>query len=321
MADYLNPILLLNSNIHWIKSDPIVKGFFFELLSFSCNPENKGTIDNDDDFLRKLLKIPLPWTIRDVNTKVEDPTLDFLNKSFSTEGISQVMLDTLRETFNDKTSDNPFLIKISYEQWADYLWINIWKPQLMSLWEIVDQKVTRKHQDLKPFVGKLWNETAFLLSLGKIPLQDSTVKVKKVVKNKKEELPNINSVDFIFDYGDLGYNGMAWLHGETDNFEDLSKNLKVWRTPPTIAESNSIWEVGTSLLANSPQDYVAAKRFLGKMVKEYGSQLVAKAVAEMVTKQNFPTDKFSFMIGILKREKEGRPEVVKARNARAKLAL
>lgn len=322
MNDFLNPILLLNLNNYWIKCDPVVKGFYFTLLSFCANSELKGTIDNDDETLRKLLNIPLPWSIREVNLSQDEAILKFLETNFSENNISQVMLDSLKEVFYEKSSGNLDTLRLSHEQWTNYLWINVWKPQLLTLWEVVDNKVTRKHQDLKPFTGKLWNETAYLLSQGKIPMQTANVSQnKKITKNKKENLPQINNIDCIFDYDDIGYNGIAWLHGDTENYEDLSKILKIWRTPATVQENNSIWDVGVALLSNSPQNYKSTRGLLGKLVQQYGSQLVAKAVAEMATKPNLPTDKISFLMGILKREVDGPAHVRKEREKRAKLVL
>lgn len=328
---YINPLFSVNQHPDWFKTDNTVKGFHFHLLSLSANTQDNGTIPEDDESLRKILNIPIPWAIKKLDVDKQDPVLDFLCKNFDNNHISSVMLDTIQTIFNGNKNDleGDFSLRISHEEWTNYLWIYVWKPQLLKFWTPVDSKLTRKYSELKGKENKLWNETSYLLSKGFDPstinnnISVNNSKKPPNRKTKKIELPDIQEVNSILEYSDLGYNGIAWLHSDTTNFRDLSKNLKTWRKPIPLKQTQDMWEVGTKLLCNSPQDVVKARSFLGKLIAQHGDKVVAKAVAELATQSQHKSsfNKQALLIGIIKRETEGTPAEIKARAARSKLAL
>lgn len=326
---YINPLLLMNQDSEWINADPIVKGFHFQLLSISANDTNKGTITANDETLRKILNIPIPWAIKPLEHQKNDPVIDFLQKTFDGQHLSSVMLDMIKAIFSGERADfeGNLSLRISHEEWTNYLWIYVWKPQLLKFWTPVDSKVTRKYPDLKDFKDLLWNETAHILSKGfdinQISQTANPVKKSANKKAKKEELPDIAETPYITTVDDLGYNGIAWLHGDTTNYRDLSKNLRAWRKPIPVNETQDMWEVGVRLLSQNPQDLGKSRKLLGKLISQHGDKVVAKAVAELATQTQYKStfNRQALLIGIIKRETEGTPAEIKAREARAKLTL
>lgn len=323
-------LLELNSDINWICSDPIVKGFFFQLLILSKD----GLVTNKDNELRKIFNLPVKWSKKQKENISIDDKKDYLNKIFNeNSNISSIMLEGLESIFNDDTIDNKEeKSRYSYEQWVDYLWTNKWKPQLLMLWHEITPELISKYDFLKNKKNFLFNEIAYKLSLENNENlshtvvnspKETVVKINKKVSRKKiPDLRPIMDVEDLFIFNDIDAYANLWLTGSNDVFEDEVRVLRLWRIPVSVNTRKSMWEVGVSILTNGVvSEQSKARAFIGKMRNKYGEVALANAISTLSLRANLPQNRYAFLTTLLTNMEEGTPEERKAREQRANLAL
>lgn len=306
----------LGNNSDWSLLDPTEKGYYIDLLVYASHPKNLGCIPSDDEKLRNILKIPLPFY--NILEEEKNP-LAYYFKGFEEYNISQVMLDSIKNIWSQNNTDEEKIkSRFSYEQWIDYFWVTKWKNNILQNWLIVDDKLIKKHSSLKDFKGFLWNETAFFISSDNLKNNfQQKNKNTKIVKKKTVDLPDLFSSELVFSDGDIGIDGIVWLNNDIKNLLDVSQTLKAWREPATEAQKNHIWDVGVSLLSgNNESKKSQARSIIAKQVKKYGNAPVSKAIGELASKNNLPSEPLALFLAILKRENEGTREEIKAREKR-----
>lgn len=307
----------LGNNNDWSILDPTEKGYYIELMIYASHPKNLGCIPSEDEKLRHILHIPLPFY--NILEEEHDPVAYYF-KGFNKYNINQTMLESLKHIWKkDHSEYDKMQSRFSYEQWIDFFWTTQWKQNILKNWTVVDEKLIKKHSSLKDMAGFLWSETAFKIATDNLATPAVKAKTTKIANKKKNtpDLPELFSSELIFTNNDIGIDGIVWLNNDIKNLLDLSQTLKSWREPATETQKTHIWEVGVSLLSGNNESKIGqARSIIAKQVKKYGNAAVSKAIGELASKNNIPSEPIALFLAILKHDNEGSKEEIKARQKR-----
>mgnify|MGYP000941322398 CR=1 FL=1 len=258
-------------------------------LMAMCDDNQLSTLAPEDDFWRNCLNIPSKRTVNDA-----------LKQSVRARGV-----------------------KVNHE--LDLAWNDVWKPQLLTWFVLIDDDFVEKKPSYRPALGRYWyplltNEPQEAKSgvsksrkrnkkeTAEAPeqtLQKPSASGKKVGRSKKHEgVP----VDPSWDYPLIRYS--------------QSSLRKCWDIPVSRPDRLLIWNEAVLLLSDgTTKQEQTARQFVGKLIKDFGEAKVAAAVATLLVRTPKPADPKSFLRKQLKNATEGSESVQAARAQRAKVPL
>lgn len=352
----VTPLHAWGSDPSWLAMDASARGFHAQLMLVAVRQKPAGYLPDDDALWRRWLGLPPSWPARTDDGPSQDGGTDAMGKALRRffeepsrkgHGLAEGMLDALRTVWAPSANgtDDAALARGAYERWVDHLWITRWKPMVLTAWQRIDSDVVRLHPVLEGKEGGFWSPLAaalagmhlsapsaahapvapppFVESLTQKSVGGKAVKTGKARSGKSIEdpLPSPMQAPGVLGHGDVGALGMWWLNADTSPWRDLSKVVRHWRAPLSSERRRSLWDVGVACLAVDLADEKQARTFLGKLIRQYGEETVAKAVAELSMRALPPADGYSFLQGILRRETEGSEAEQKARHQRSRVAL
>ena len=329
------PLKDWNSLPEWKAMDPTLKGFFSQLLLIASFNKPVGYIPDDDKMWRKWLGIPNKTfdeqDYEDFNVNQND-VAKTIKKYFDSDtsksvGISSAMLDALESIWDE---DDSFFKKrnarLSYDSWINYLWIYQWKPALENCLVKIDVKLRIQFEEFEGYEGYFFPLAYSMANIGKevAVIHKNKEPAKKNTRKKGKKvslpLPNILEVE-AFTMDDIGHDGLLWLNNDNSPLTDLNKVLRLWRTPISPQKRKNIWEIGVSCLESSPSNYGKARAFLGKMIKKFSEEKVARTVAELARRPSMGLDPYALFTTIINSYEQGTLKEQKARAERATVAL
>lgn len=350
----VTPLHAWGSDPSWLAMDASARGFHAQLMLVAVRQKPAGYLPDDDVLWRRWLGLPPAWPATSGGVSAQDGGTDAMGKALRRffdepsrkgHGLAEGMLDALRTVWapsNDGAADAA-LARGAYERWIDHLWTTRWKPMVLTAWQRVDADLIQAYPTLAGKEGGFWSPLAAALMGTSAPAPDvahtpvapppfvePTAKTSgKAVRAGKaraskvldDPLPSPMQTPGVLGHGDVGPLGAWWLSADTSSWRDLSKVVRHWRAPLSSERRRSLWDVGVSCLAVDLADQKQARTFLGKLIRQYGEETVAKAVAELSMRALPPADGYSFLQGILRRETEGSEAEQKARHQRARVAL
>lgn len=329
------PLKDWNSLPEWKAMDPTLKGFFSQLLLVASFNKPAGYIPDDDKLWRKWLGIPSKtFDEQDYNNfEVEKSEVaKTIKKYFDTDnskniGISSAMLEALESIWDeDESLPNKKKARLSYDSWINYLWCYQWKPALEKCLVKIDVKLRIQFEEFEGYEGFFFPLAYSMANIGKevSVMHKAQEKPKKNTRKKGKKtslpLPNILEVEALT-MDDIGYDGLLWLNADNSPLTDLTKVLRVWRTPISSQKRKNIWDIGVACLENSPSNYGKARAFLGKMIKKFSEEKVSRTVAEMARKPSMGLDPYALFTTIINSYEYGTLKEQKARAERTTVSL
>lgn len=330
------PLKDWNSNPEWKSMDPTLKGFFSQLLLVASFNKPAGYLPDDDKLWRKWLNLPVKtfddndYDKFDVNQSDVAKTIKkyFDENTTKNIGISSSMLEALESIWDedDTSQSKKRNARISYDSWINYLWIYQWKPALEKCFVKIDVKLRIQFEEFEGYEGFFFPLAYSMSNIGKGIKVEKTEQIKKPQKTRKKgaktslALPNILEIE-AFTRDDIGYDGILWLNNDNTSLSDFSKVIKAWRTPLSSDKRKNIWDIGVSCLEDSPSNYPKARRFLGKMIKDFSEEKVARTVAEMARSPTMALQPYAIFRTIINGYDKGTIGEQKARASRVTVAL
>lgn len=270
----------------WLSLSWEVRGMALHLMAMG-DEDQRGTLAPEDDFWRNCLNIPSRHIVQ-----------QGLQQSISARGTKMV-----HET--------------------DLVWKEVWKPQLLRWFVYIDDHFLQTRPQYQNQKGRYWHP---LLDWG----QDVAPKPKKSKKTKDlslssetKDLPSETKTQVKTQAKSRAKAGAfkdpVWDYPTIRFSEPVIK--RCWEVPLAQEARVALWEDAVGLLTGSGDNEQGARQFLGKMIKEYGEQKVAKAVAGLMVRPVKPADCKAFLRKQLKSDTEGSVAVQKAREQRVKVPL
>lgn len=294
----------------WMAMDPASRGLHTQLMLVAARRRPLGTLPDDDLKLRKWLGIPV------------NPTPKTRKPKPSTDGeLGSILHGLLESGGGPEKETDPAALTI-------WLWENLWKPSILSSWQKVDTSLVEQYPHTAKELGGWFHPIAYAMADGaSAPMAPSvevaTKKIKKTNKKPAKSTPIIwgEQLDLT---GHAANQGLEVGEFGLENLMDTKKVLARWRPEMADESRKSMWEVGVDCLVGTAASYnekAKARSILGKHIKQYGEEAVAKAVGVMAMRSVPPADSISFLQGLLKQETEGSTAERSAREKRASLCL
>lgn len=259
-----------------------VRGMALQLMAMA-DVEQGNTLAPEDAFWRNCLNIPSKISLE-----------QGLRKSVSARGA-----------------------KVMHEM--DIVWEEVWKKELLRWFILIDEKVVANKPHLSDFVGRYtWpfvEEDLALQAPSQKPVKkraktsnQTTSKKSSATVFKKSASKQSPFVDPSYDYPLVRFTPAALK--------------RCWEVPIAQGQRADLWSEGVAFLSKGdPQEEKSARQFIGKLIKDFGEQKVAVAVAQLMVRPVRPADCKSFLRKQLKNATEGSDAVQRARQQRIKVPL
>lgn len=287
--------------------DHASRGLHTQLILMAARRKPLGTLPDDDVKLRKWLGIPASPTAKAKKTKP------------STDGeIGSILHGLLENGGSPEKDTDPQSLTI-------WLWETLWKPSILSSWEKVDEALVERYPHTAKEMGGWFHPIAYAMAEG-VAAPAQTINQSSTKKTTKK---SVKSAPIIWDKqldstGHVANQGLEVSEFGLENLMDAKKVLARWRPEMADESRKNMWEVGVDCLVGAAANYnekAKARSILGKHIKQYGEEAVAKAVGAMAMRSVPPADAISFLQGLLKQETEGSSAERAAREKRASLCL
>ena len=299
----------------WLAMDATARGFHVQLLLLAARRRPAGTLPDDDLLWRRYLG--LPTKIKPVKTT----QTSMWAKTVSETGLPDIFLSTLRQLME---SDTKVPVPCDPDDLALWLWQYRWKPMVLAGWEKIDAGMVEIDYRLAGVEG------GWLSRLSKT-LSKDTVENAIQTANPTTRKPGLSARmdathwgNQVAQSGDAANAGLLHLTTELGVLRNVDSVLAKWRAETTQETRQTLWDVGVGCLAGTTSTSTQqrnARSILGKHIKQYGEEVVAKAVARMAMRTMPPADAVSFLQGLLKQETEGSVAEQNARKKRSSLCL
>ena len=317
----------LAGSLKWQTMDPIVRGYYTQIILMAAQQKPIGYVPNSDKILRKWLSIPLPTkrNSKNSNTNIIKELL-VLHPTITPTMICA--LQYLHENDIELSDD----IQVGIHDWNEYLWNEHWKPQLFAALQIIDDPFIAQHPSFK-------NKTGFAVpilvqSLMNISLNPSSALglnsssllnnfSDKTTKKRAPKTPISALLEGtpVFRLGDISLIGCAFLNYDAPMTRDIVAVQRFWTQAIPNEKRSDIWKFGVSILASDFSEEKQARSFLARMMTQHGEANVARAVAEISTRTVPPVERYSYFTNLLKTYVFGSKAEQKAREQRASVAL
>ena len=296
--------------------DATARGFHAQLLLLAARRKPAGTLPDDDLLWRKWLGLPVK-----VSPLKETQLSKAWMKACSEQGMPGVLLGAMQQLIETDTAADT----VEPDTLADWLWVHRWKPMVLSAWERIDEDRIHADPRLAPVAGGWFNPIALSMAAGSAP--EATLAppaTKKTRKGAKQAPPPASWAQQLDATGEAANGGLSYLDGTSVNLHDPKVVLARWRPEVDTNSRKGMWEMGVSCLVGanaSETEKAKARSVLGKHIKNYGEEAVAKAVGQMAVRAVAPADAIAFLLGLLRQAEEGSSAQQAARNKRANLNL
>lgn len=154
------------------------------------------------------------------------------------------------------------------------------KPQIFSAWKKTTLNINGVERSY-------WMQPGILKTVEQVSVDKDKTPVKKTRARKKPEMV-IENPDF------EGFDLTILL--------DEKPTTTILHETVTQEERGTIWSLGIKLLQKQGESDAQVRRFIGKIIKKYGEQEVAKAIANMSLKAIAPAEAQSYLVGILNKQ-------------------
>lgn len=303
----------------WLAMDATARGFHAQLLLLAARRKPAGTLPDDDLIWRKWLGLPIK-TARIKEAQLPKAWM----RVCGDQGMPGVLLGAMAQIMEGSGTPEAFEPDIL----TDWLWQTRWKPMILASWERVDEQRVADDASLKPALGGWTHPLAIAMARGVVnSVEASTItpQAKPGRKPKKTSVPPPADWETQLDVnGEAANGGLRHLDLSVDDLRDPKTVLAKWRPDIDSESRKSMWEMGVDCLVGvkaSSAEKGKARGILGKYIKQYGEEAVAKAVGQMAVRSVPPADAISFLQGVLRQAEEGSPAQQAARQKRASLNL
>lgn len=317
MTSLIAPLWL--SDPSWLAMDATARGFHTQLLLLAARRKPAGTLPDDDLLWRKWLGLP----IKIASVKEAQLPKAWL-KACGDQGMPGVLLDAMSHIIEGHSAPG----SMEPDVLMDWLWTTRWKPMILAAWERVDETRVGADPRLNTALGGWIHPLAVAMARGngaEMETLQATAASKPTRKPKKGALPPPSSWDTQLDvHGEAANAGLRHLDLSVEDLRDPKTVLAKWRPDIDSDSRKSMWEMGVDCLVGvkaSSAEKGKARGILGKYIKQYGEEAVAKAVGQMAVRSVPPADAISFLQGVLRQADEGSPAQQAARQKRASLNL
>lgn len=311
----------------WLGMDPTARGFQAQLLLLAAQQKkHPGCLPDKDLQWRKWLGLPL---------KTPDSETPALPKQWAKAFSGTIFPDALVHlTQAQVEGEEPDIF--SMEQVLSWLWENRWKPSILISWQKIDLQMIADHPEWEGLEGYWFHPLALKMAMPDpviLTHSDLSLKTKKGKASSKTEKTTPRKKTVI----PMGqWHAQIDLNAEAANegLMQLDADYDVWRDPDLVMSKwfadidqetrKSLWDVGVSCLVGphpTPKEERNARQIIGKHIKQYGEEKVAKAISSMSLRPIPPADAVAFLKGLLRVEDEGSEAEQKARSRRATVAL
>ena len=197
----------------------------------------------------------------------------------------------------------------------DVAWTEVWKEELLRWFIEIDEEFLKNRPQYAAHKGRFWYPL----------LDDINEEQKAQVPAKKKPKQTASGVKGLAKKS-RGAKTTATPVSDWDfpNIRYTSNVFKsCWDVPLNSETRTSLWNNAMGVLAPGADTggQASARQFLGKLIKEFGEQNVASAVAQLMVRPVKPADPKSFLHKQLKNSAEGSPAVQRARAQRVKVPL
>jgi hypothetical protein len=311
MNTSLAPLWL--SDPAWLAMDATSRGLHAQLLLVAARRKPAGSLPDDDIQIRKWLGLP---TKKTANTPAQ--TKKAWDKLLPHE-VSTLLAGVLSNPKAAQQGEDPDLL-------SSWLWEHQWKPIVMAAWQPIDQDLIEQLPHLSKQEGGWYHPLAHGMadSAGVLVGHTATAPAKPKSARKKTNASSLHWGEQLDITGQAANQGLEQGGFQLDALMDQTQVLSRWRPEMGEASRKSMWDVGIDCLAGvgaSDLEKTKARGILGKHIKQYGEEAVAKAVGSMAMRSIPPADAVAFLQGMLRQETEGSTAERAAREKRANLCL
>jgi hypothetical protein len=155
------------------------------------------------------------------------------------------------------------------------------KPQIFQAWkkEVVNENGLLREYWYQPGILKTTEQK----------LQNAEPVAKKTRAKKKKLIENFE--------GNPEYDGF-----DLKLLLDAKPTTTILHETANAEQKSTIWNLGVQLVKRSNDSEATARRFIGKLIKQYGDKTVAEAIAQLSVKSVQPADPHSYLTGILNKQ-------------------
>ena len=298
----------------WLAMDATSRGMHAQLLLVAARRKPAGSLPDDDVQIRRWLGLP---TKKAATSPAQ--TKKAWDKLLPHE-ISTLLAGVLSNSQSIHSGEDPDLLTL-------WLWENHWKPVVMGAWQRIDEDLIEQFPHLAKQEGGWYQPIAHSLadaSAFAAPTVQPTAGTTKAVRKKSSKTTSLHWDAQLDVSGQAANQGLEQGGFNLDMLMDQAQVLARWRPEMGEASRKSMWDVGVDCLAGvgaSDVEKAKARGILGKHIKQYGEETVAKAVGSMAMRSIPPADAVAFLQGMLRQETEGSTAERAAREKRANLCL
>lgn len=297
------------SDTAWLEMDPVARGFHTQLMLVAARRKPAGTLPDDDAQWRKLLGLPARVAVRPGRAAA------------AFEGIN--LMGALQQ--REETGEGvPELAPDALTLW---LWETRWKPMVLRGWELIDEALIAQHPHLQGVMGGWFSSLALAMSQpGASGVGAGAAAKPAKPKAKPRKTPGLGGAwkDQLDNEGEAAGTALACLGVELTSLSNPVLVLSKWRADTDEHTRKTMWEIGIGCLAGangSESEKRQARSIIGKHIKTYGEEPVARAIGALAMRPIAPADAVAFLLGLLKQDTEGSVSQQSARQKRASVCL
>ena len=308
----------------WLGMEPTARGFHAQLLLLAAQQKkHPGCLPDKDLQWRKWLGLPLKTPESDTPALPKQWA-----KAFSTTPFPDALVHLTQAQVEGEEPDI-----FAMEQVLSWLWEHRWKPSILASWQKIDATLIEQHPEWAELEGYWFHPLALRMSApDKVFEVIAEVKPKGAKSAKKTARSSSKRVVVAIEHwndqidisGEAANEGLIQLDGDYEGWRDPDIVMSKWFTAIDQETRKSLWEVGVTCLVGPnplPKDERNARSVLGKHIKKYGEEKVAKAISSLSVRSIPPADAVAFLQGVLRAEEEGSVAEQTARSRRATVAL
>lgn len=281
----------LNAHECWVQMSWEARGMALALMGMPMDEAYAGTLPPETDAWRNALGLP---SARVMNS-VRDRTLG-MKGSRALNELDQawaVWLEELMLWF--KPIDDEFIAQ--HPHWSGHKgrW---WYPLLENTVVVAKPKKGAKKKASQSAVGK---DTS---AQSNPSIETPAVVVAKTAKKPKAKSKTKLPVEPALDYPPIRLTG--------------SKLRQCWDEPLSSELRTQLWDAGVRAIGGNES---TARNLLGSLIKQYGEQVVAEAVAKLAVRASRPADPVAFLRKQVIIQAGDDPKAQKARSKRTQVAI